>query len=391
MNLRINSNYLFANPLYRSNTMKRNSYTGKSIRFSSDEVSISSTGRSLSASSKHSFTDINHRVDKSIDLQKYVDEAKKINDKNIEKVGTKIFTGAVSYKDTTLAMRDALREKYSKLVAEAKTHENPKLYISLKYKHYVREGKLSKSEAAIGYRNEMSMLKKGDVDGVCFGDSLFRNAGLSGEVIRRDGVQYKRRVVNKQIENIFEEAGISKEKISKDLSFSVDPYNYKITVSGVDEITKNQMEKALNVGENGQYLYYHLKHTSGRDGTNSIQRTDDGELKYRAYHNVLDYTGLKLNELKSKDNTFYTNDNVDLKVLISKAVDNDPIIPKNVKEEYKQIQYNYITEIARRGWENIIDMPLKVLYGKNGLVDFGQDIIFDGYTQLLGKHWYSVI
>lgn len=128
-----------------------------------------------------------------------------------------------------------------------------------------------------------------------------------------------------------------------------------------------------------------------RDGANSVQLTKDGKMKYRAYHNVLDYTGLKLNQLEAKGNTFYTKDNKDLKELISKAIDDDPIIPKDTKKEYKQLQFNYLSKIAKLGWNNIVDMPLKILYQQNGLVDFGQDIFFDGHTHRFGKKWYSII
>ncbi len=390
MNFRVN-NYLLASSPYRNNTLNRQHfYTRKTNYFSSDSLSISATARELYASRKP-VPNINRMVDKSIDLQKYVNKAKKKNEENIKHVGKKIFAGAVHYTDTVEAMREALREKYSKLVAIAKTHKNPKSYISQKYRQYQKDGTLSKREAEIGYSNEIMMLEEGKVDGVYLGDSLFRNINFDKKAIRRDEVQYKRRVVNKQIENIFKEAGISKEDIGENLSFKVDPYNYQIIVSGVDENIKNRMEKVLNVAKNGKHLYFHISNTASRHGVNSAQLSKEGKMKYRAYHNVLDYTGLKLNELEAKGNTFYTKDNKDLKELMSQAIDNDPMIPLKVKEEYKQIQFDYISQIALRGWENIKDMPLKILYGEKGLVDFKQDIIFDGYTHLLGKYWYSVI
>lgn len=205
-------------------------------------------------------SNLNRMVDKSIDLQSYIDKAKKNNEENLKQAGTKIFIGAVEYTDTFSAMREALKEKYSKLVSIAKTHSNPRAYITQKYNQYVKDGTLTKSEADIGRGNEISMLEKGNVIGVAFGDSLFRGIAFDVKSIINDSNQFKRRIVNKQIENIFEKAGISKEDIGESLSFKVDPYNYKITVSGVDDNIKSKMEQALNVGANGEYLFYHISH-----------------------------------------------------------------------------------------------------------------------------------
>ena len=61
-------------------------------------------------------------------------------------------------------------------------------------------------------------------------------------------------VVNQQISNLFSKNGISLSK-QADLTFSIDPYTYQLTVSGnADRDTLSQIEKLLNEGDNAKYL-----------------------------------------------------------------------------------------------------------------------------------------
>ncbi len=60
-------------------------------------------------------------------------------------------------------------------------------------------------------------------------------------------------MVNSQkFQNILKQAGVDTSSITKDCTFTVDPYSYEITVDGVDEETKMRMQNALNVGDNGK-------------------------------------------------------------------------------------------------------------------------------------------
>ena len=45
---------------------------------------------------------------------------------------------------------------------------------------------------------------------------------------------------------IRDRAGVDTSSITKDCTFTVDPYSYEITVDGVDEETKVLMQNALN-------------------------------------------------------------------------------------------------------------------------------------------------
>lgn len=90
------------------------------------------------------------------------------------------------------------------------------------------------------------------INGVNYQDSLFRGIEVDGDSVDSDKIQFERALVNSQISNILKQAGVDTSSITKDCTFTVDPYSYEITVDGVDEETKVLMQNALNVGNNGK-------------------------------------------------------------------------------------------------------------------------------------------
>jgi hypothetical protein len=118
-------------------------------------------------------------------------------------------------------------------------------------------------------------------------------------------------------------------------------------------------------------------------------------MKYQAYQETYKYTGLKLNELEEKNDTYYTEDGTDIKKLVEKSVDESDTVPKGYKAQMKQWICGLISDISQKGWNNVSDMKLNILYGQNGLVDTKQDITFANDSEwlkgIIGSSWYSVI
>ena len=73
---------------------------------------------------------------------------------------------------------------------------------------------------------------------------------MDGDSVDSDKIQFERALVNSQISNILNQAGVDTSSIKEECTFTVDPYSYEITVDGVDEETKVLMQNALNVGNN---------------------------------------------------------------------------------------------------------------------------------------------
>jgi hypothetical protein len=291
-----------------------------------------------------------------------------------------------------------LTEKYTKLVSEAKTHGAPENYIYQKYydkgfEYY--ETNLNDTERQIAYNYEMQMYKNGKINGINYQDSLFRGIEVNGDVVDNNYIQFERQVINSQISNILQQSEINTSEIPESCEFTVNPYTYQISIDGVGQDLKTSMENALNVGENGKKLFYHIYNCAIQDGCNSTQVSSESYMKFRAYQQTYEYTKLKLNELEGKNGTYYTSDGTDIKELVKKSVDESDTVPKDYKAQMKQLTCELISNISQKGWNNVSDMKLSILYGQNGLVDTKQSITYANNSEwlksIIGSSWYSVI
>lgn len=305
----------------------------------------------------------NTMIDKTIDLQVYMRRAKKSNYKATKNAGTEIKANNLDvYKDHFVVYKNALNEKYEKLVVDAKAHFNPEDYIYQKYfntNSTYYESDLNEVERRIAYRYEIQMYTTGKISQVKFQDSLFREIPINQSEIEDAKNQFNMKMVNAQIRNILKESEINLDSKTSCM-LSVDPYSYYISVIVDSEELKNQMEKALNVGENGQNLCRHIKNNALCE--NDTQITENGYLKYQAYHQVLKYTGLKLNELVEKKGIYYTEDGEDVFYVICRSINDSNEIPNKFKKQLKTWINNLLSELAEIGWHNIPDIVLRMEY-----------------------------
>ena len=363
----------------KGNIAKSNSTTNQTKVNGRDVLEIRSSTVNSTVSYKTGGSSRNRSIDRSIDLQSYVDKAKQDNQNAIANAGNEIkANNAGVYQDNYHAFKSALTDKYSKLAEIARSQPNPQNYIERKY--YDKNcswyaGDLTNEERQIAFNYERQMLNTGTISGVKYHDSLFRGIEVNGDAVDAARTAFNREMVNAQIGNILKNNGIELSESSQ-CTFSVDPYSYYISVTGVDEDLKQQMEAALNVGENGKNLYLHIKHCAAQDGANSSQVTEDGILKYQAYHQVLDFTGLELDKLEEKDGTYYTEDGKDIFDIIDTAIDNSKNVPKSHKQQVKDWISNLIKQLSAKGWNNIKDMVLGIDYIGGRLTDKDQDIFF---------------
>ena len=319
-NSRINANQSLLNVLF-GQQQKAASSQNTGCRGTRDTLTISASGKEKLTKSTSGRTH-NTSIDSSIDLKSYIASAKKTNQELIENAGTQINAKTSEYMSTGKAFRAALTEKYSKLVAEAKTHSNPENYIHSKYfdkssEYY--ETNLTDTERRIAYNYEMQMCRTGKINGV-----------------------------NSQISNILKQAGVDTSSITKDCTFTVDPYSYEITVDGVDEETKVLMQNALNVGNNGKNLYKHIYYCSTQDGCESSQVTEESKMKYEAYHQVYSYTGYELDKLEEKNGTYYTESGENILDLVDSAVESSGKVPKEFKQQMKNWIHDLVSTISTR-------------------------------------------
>lgn len=287
---------------------------------------------------------------------------------------------SAKYLDYHEIYRQIITDKYTALVEIAKQKNKPEQYIEQKYfdsacSWYASD--LTKEEREIGYRNEMSVLRKGTTQGLDWNDSFFRmnNITLPYEEEVCAELSFNRQMLNNQINNIFHKSNIELVD-GENYQLSVNPYDYYISVQGISEDKRYAMERALNVGNNGVNLWRHIYKCSTRDGAKSSQINLLSYHKKQTFQDVYQYTGYKLNELKPTNETYYTSDDKDIKLLIQDAVWKNADVPYEFKEGVVSSIWKGITEIYQYGWDNIADMNLVISGNFLGLHDMEQDIDF---------------
>ena len=80
-----------------------------------------------------------------------------------------------------------------------------------------------------------------------------------------------------------------------------------------------------------------------------------------------------------------------LNQLPDSAVESSGKVPKEFKQQMKNWIHDLISTISTRGWNNVPDMTLSILYGKSGLKDMNQLITYQYESDRMNRQWYSVL
>ena len=80
-----------------------------------------------------------------------------------------------------------------------------------------------------------------------------------------------------------------------------------------------------------------------------------------------------------------------LNQLPDSAVESSGKVPKEFKQQMKNWIHDLISTISTRGWNNVPDMTLSILYGKSGLKDMNQLVTYQYEADRMNRQWYSVL
>ena len=80
-----------------------------------------------------------------------------------------------------------------------------------------------------------------------------------------------------------------------------------------------------------------------------------------------------------------------LNQLPDSAVESSGKVPKEFKQQMKNWIHDLISTISTRGWNNVPDMTLSILYGNSGLKDMNQLITYQYEADRMNRQWYSVL
>ncbi|PWE20787.1 DUF4885 family protein [Aliarcobacter skirrowii] len=278
--------------------------------------------------------------------------------------------------DDEKAVRNRLEEVYSKVTKENKKFANPEQHIRDKYfsqaSPYYIEG-LSKTEREVAYRHEIDYFNYGKIRNLNFIDPNLKDLNSMNVIVESaEKKAFNRDMVNEQFQQLLDKYGI---EIPKDtnISFTIDPYDYKVSVSGIeDKSLASLLEDALNTGNNSRELFSHISLSRSSYIDDSIQFSKDKSMKHSVYHTVKELTGYDLRDLENVDGKFITEDGTDVMELLRIGVMNS----KNIPEEYKGIAFDgysaNLSELAKKGFETVPDMVLSIEYKNGSFYDVGQ-------------------
>ena len=275
--------------------------------------------------------------------------------------------------DERRAIRNRLEEVYSKATKENKKFANPEQHISDKYysqpSPYYIEG-LSRMEREIAYNHEMDYLKNNKLTKINYIDPNLKDlTSIHGYIEELEEKKFNREAVNTQFQQLLDKYSISIPK-DTNLTFTIDPYDYKVSVSGIDDKNLSSLiEDVLNTASNSKELFSHI-YNSTLDNNSQVSKEKSD--KKTLFHEIKNRTGYDLRELENVDGKFLTQDGTDILELYKTGVINS----KNIPEEYKGMVFELysgkLKELGKKGFENVPDLVLSIDYKNGSFYDLGQ-------------------
>lgn len=262
----------------------------------------------------------------------------------------------------------ALDDKYRKINEKNKQFKNPIDHIIDKYgtqnSPYFRSD-LTETERNVSSWAEVCWFKNGLLGGYDFRDSLFRkDAPINGDVEVAERKEFNRQKVNDQFKQLLDKYQINIPNDTK-LTFTIDPNNYKVTVSGTDNIKlSGQLAEAMNTDDNAKELFVHIIQSRSYNNTQFTPKKYD---KYNLVRVMKNITGYDLKNLAVVNGKFVTENGTDVFDIYKNALLNTPYAGILVAHYGSQMN-----DLAKNGFNSIPDLVLSIGYENGSLQDIGQ-------------------
>ena len=297
---------------------------------------------------------------------KIVKDQVKSNNRDPESERYKAFE---KLEDTYYAMGIRNRAKYT-TVSQVYAALSEK-YSSDYYKQF------SELEVTAMYDNELEMTLFGCLGG---GGNL-DDPHLKGEVrdvTEKQAHEYNRKTINMQLCNIFGNAGIDSAMLSKyNMTFSIDPYNYSLKVSGVDDAGLTAMlEKLLNKDHNARELFYHIMHS------NRASISDYAKTKYHTLNSFASVTGQDPRQYRQTEAGLVNDRGENILDIYREALKTSDAVPAQFKGTAYNVFEENIKKLLAEGFYRIPDLNLSIGYKDGMLQDLSNaDIMHNRFDQ----------
>ncbi len=298
---------------------------------------------------------------------KIVKDQVKSNNRDPESERYKAFE---KLEDTYYAMGVRNRAKYT-TVSQVYAALSEK-YSSDYYKQF------SELEVTAMYDNELEMTLFGCLGG---GGNL-DDPHLKGEVrdvTEKQAHEYNRKTINMQLCNIFGNAGIDSAMLSKyNMTFSIDPYDYSLKVSGVDDAGLTAMlEKLLNKDHNARELFYHIMHS------NRVSISDYAKAKYHTLNSFASVTGQDPRQYRQTEAGLVNDRGENILDIYREALKTSDAVPAQFKGTAYNVFEENIKKLLAEGFYRIPDLNLSIGYKDGMLQDLpNEDIMHNSFDQM---------
>lgn len=298
---------------------------------------------------------------------KIVKDQVKSNNRDPESERYKAFE---KLEDTYYAMGVRNRAKYT-TVSQVYAALSEK-YSSDYYKQF------SELEVTAMYDNELEMTLFGCLGG---GGNL-DDPHLKGEVrdvTEKQAHEYNRKTINMQLCNIFGNAGIDSAMLSKyNMTCSIDPYDYSLKVSGVDDAGLTAMlEKLLNKDHNARELFYHIMHS------NRASISDYAKAKYHTLNSFASVTGQDPRQYRQTETGLVNGRGENILDIYREALKTSDAVPAQFKGTAYNVFEENIKKLLAEGFYRIPDLNLRIGYKDGMLQDLpNEDIMHNSFDQM---------
>lgn len=162
------------------------------------------------------------------------------------------------------------------------------------------------------------------------------------------------------------------------MTFSIDPYNYSLKVSGVDDAGLTAMlEKLLNKDNNARELFYHIMHS------NRASISDNAKVKYHTLNSFVSVTGQDPRQYRQTEAGLVNGRGENILDVYREALKTSNAVPAQFKGAAYNVFEENIKKLLAEGFYNIPDLNLSIGYKDGMLQDLSNaDIMHNRFDQM---------
>ena len=162
------------------------------------------------------------------------------------------------------------------------------------------------------------------------------------------------------------------------MTFSIDPYDYSLKVSGVDDAGLTAMlENLLNKDHNARELFYHIMYS------NRASISDYAKAKYHTLNSFASVTGQDPRQYRQTETGLVNGRGENILDIYREALKTSDAVPAQFKGTAYNVFEENIKKLLAEGFYRIPDLNLRIGYKDGMLQDLpNEDIMHNSFDQM---------